>query len=639
MDTLFAVERAVALILFLGCSSKAWIVKPPDDSTYPKYHTFCVPNTATATATVQDSQQGKVEGKKDVGDASEKAKRIFEMMCFGLLAGIPLQKGRGETSGAYTLQCSTCKVNLFKAVKITPSKTENNAEAETTSMFLFTYNCEHKQNDCCPSQTQWTERIEHSLVPLHFDTALIGACIWKYKGDWLLLPMLSRAVQLAEVRKALLGSSLGICYEEARKLDAVYTRLQKLLPQGINQQLLDQIGDDSSVLCSEQIMLFIFQAAFKQKSKNNSRPKKEKLNSSDNASGGSGLEATVPTGTSKRKRSPSNIQPTGTGTLTGSSAEHAPTSPPIPATDRSTGGIAANQQTRLSAPVEEIEDQPLDHPVEKDPPEDDQVIATVATILNPQADADAEAESVRQPKESELYTEEVDFLYSSSAGPDTSGEHLEAMLPSLAVEVPKETQAKWTFCEESRVMLVDFTGIMYVSEEDKLLYATWLQRDDVAMVSRGLVNIDPGLYSVASAGILHVKSEKDYSYFKCFDRVCDGNGKYIFKERSGQMKIEMTEFARYMQHRQHVLACDQLEGQCDPKIQIIIDGKETEIDACETSIYMLDCPMGIELVSMLNEFKGSMKIPEILPGGLWDMTNIVRFLAILPCCPIPHTGF
>jgi hypothetical protein len=223
-------------------------------------------------------------------------------------------------------------------------------------------------------------------------------------------------------------------------------------------------------------MLFIFQAAFKQKSKSNSRaalvPKKEKLNSSDNASGGSGLEATVPTSTGKRKRSPlpSSTQSPGTGTGAGSDAEHAPTSYrrdgapahdhgppsslPMPATDRSTG-IAANQQTRLSVPVEEIGDQHLDHPVEKDPPEDDQVIAKVATILNPQANADAESvrqsvqikslrsvENPGQPKQGELYTEEVDFLYNDSTGPVTSGEGLEGMLPSPAVEIPEGTQTK-----------------------------------------------------------------------------------------------------------------------------------------------------------------------------------------------------
>jgi hypothetical protein len=224
-------------------------------------------------------------------------------------------------------------------------------------------------------------------------------------------------------------------------------------------------------------MFYIFQAAFKQRSERNSHaaigPKKKKLNSSDNASGGSGLEATVPTSTGKRKRSPlpSSTQSPGTGTGTGSDAEHAPTtygapaydhgppaSPPMPATGRSTG-IAANQQTRLSLPVEEIGDQPLDHPLEKDPPKDDQVIAKVATILNPHVRANADAESVRQsvqvkslrsvenpgqPKERELYTEEVDFLYNDAAEPVTSGEGLEGMLPSPAVEVPEGTASQPT---------------------------------------------------------------------------------------------------------------------------------------------------------------------------------------------------
>jgi hypothetical protein len=199
MDTLFAVEQAVALILFLGCSRKAWIVKPcDDDNTYPKYHIFCVPNTATAT--VQD-YQGKVEGKKDVGDGTERAKRIFEMRCFELLTGIPLHNGPGS-NGNYTLQCPTCKAYLFKAVKIPPSKTKNNAE--TTTMFSFHYMCKHEQNGCGSSQINWGNMKVDSLLPLHFDTALIGACIWKNGGNLLspTLPLTPMTVQLVEVREA-----------------------------------------------------------------------------------------------------------------------------------------------------------------------------------------------------------------------------------------------------------------------------------------------------------------------------------------------------------------------------------------------------------------------------------------------------
>jgi hypothetical protein len=280
------------VIEFLGCSTKAWILKPcDDDSTYPKNHIFYVPNTETAT--VHDSQ-GEV-----TGDGTEKIKRIFEMRCFELLTGISLHKGP-ENSGKYTLQCPTCKANFFTATKISPSKTENNVE--TTTMFSFRYDCYHKEENCHSSQINWKDSKAHGLVNADFDTALIGAL------TNILLPLVQPWGNLHET--AIRESNLGFySKDEKRKLKSAYDRLQRLLPT-MNQQLLYyQTVDGSSVLRSSgQIMFLIFQAAFKKKSESNSRaaqvPKKKKLNSSDNASGCSGLEATVPSGTSKRKRSP-----------------------------------------------------------------------------------------------------------------------------------------------------------------------------------------------------------------------------------------------------------------------------------------------------------------------------------------------
>ena len=142
MDTFFAVKRADSLTDVLGCTGKSWIlVKPCENNiTYPKYHIFCVPNTQTAT--VQESQGG-VKGKKDTGDGTEKAKRIYEMRCFELLAGIQLDNGPGS-NGNYTLLCRTCKVDFFKPVKTLPSKTEENADTTTILPFLY-YCCSEVQ--------------------------------------------------------------------------------------------------------------------------------------------------------------------------------------------------------------------------------------------------------------------------------------------------------------------------------------------------------------------------------------------------------------------------------------------------------------------------------------------------------------
>jgi hypothetical protein len=127
INTLFAVKQADSLTDLLGCTGKAWPCDE-DNNTYP----------STQMATVQESQRG-VKGKKDTGDGTEKAKRIFEMRCFELIAGIPLVVGPGS-SGGYSLLCPTCKVNLFNAVKIPPSKTEKNAETTTTFYDIYLTN-------------------------------------------------------------------------------------------------------------------------------------------------------------------------------------------------------------------------------------------------------------------------------------------------------------------------------------------------------------------------------------------------------------------------------------------------------------------------------------------------------------------
>jgi hypothetical protein len=298
LNALFAVKTAEGIIHLLGCQGKAWIEPCGTD---PNYHTFNVPHTGTNTDTGTVQVKRPKDSHGDVGDGTEKAERIFEMMCYGLLVGIPLTK-KGS-NGGYTLQCSTCKANLFKATAVRIfSRAETNDHTDTTPMFSFQY-CKHEDEEKCLSdRMNWMDDTAHKLLALTpaFCTALAGA-----------LAILRPQVFLPKPS----GNKLGAPFDLTKLSELGFHFGFEKLRNGYNRFLTDvkpkldeNQMDNTSTASNEQIMLTIFKDIFKKKSDDNSDAAKKKgaqLNASGNVLGGTGLDASVQTG--KRKRPPISI--------------------------------------------------------------------------------------------------------------------------------------------------------------------------------------------------------------------------------------------------------------------------------------------------------------------------------------------
>jgi hypothetical protein len=553
-DSSFVVENAEALIHLLGCEKKAWVTASGNGS--ERTHTFHVPNAKTGT----DTDTAQV--KKPPGEKTERAERIFEMMCYSLLAGIQYDKKKKGSSGSYDCVCSKCNVRLFRA---------------TVKEYKFSFSyLKHSKVDCSAGIDWMHEEAHKLLVPTpDFCTALVGAVAFSQPG-----------ATLSDLRVPL--QQVGFNFDF------------KLLKKGYERFLLLEPKLDKNEIANTgtSTILSIFKSAFKNKSENASKAvnkKKNKpgaeLNSSENVARGTGHDASVQTG--KRKR---------------------PSTSRIPQPDEAAPLIRSAGEAGHAAMVDAT-------------PAHDHAPPASARMPAPDGSVDIAPE-----QQTRYYTEEVDVL----AHANEADEADEGMLPSPPVVEPTTTQAKWSFCDISRVMRVDFTEVEVVSDTEKLLFATWLQRDDVTIVSRGLLkDVNDPVFSTAFAKKNYVKNAAETTYFKIFDRVqikdADGKPYHTFEERNGRVKMEMPEFAKYIEHRQRVLCSNGSNEKDESKtMTIIVNDVETKINVAETTIYMLDCPMATELVPLFNAFNAGIKIPEMLPAGSWCMTHIVRFHANLP---------
>jgi hypothetical protein len=187
------------------------------------------------------------------------------------------------------------------------------------------------------------------------------------------------------------------------------------------------------------------------------------------------------------------------------------------------------------------------------------------------------------------------------------------------VVIPTKTDCKWTFCEESRVLLVNFNGVDKVSPADKRAFAEMLQRDDITVVAEGLLEgTDMGLLSLDYMAV----AMKDYHRFRRYER--DSSGDYVtYEEKKGHLSMKLSDFLEYLKQRKKALNSS-LSGNTETAFSFMDrELKQVTVDV-KDPLYLIDLDMPNRLPHAFAKFSQAVKIPEILPGGEWCMTNEVR---------------
>jgi hypothetical protein len=239
-----------------------------------------------------------------------------------------------------------------------------------------------------------------------------------------------------------------------------------------------------------------------------------------------------------------------------------------------------------------------------------------------------------------VYIEERAYLFHDPPMPDTgirrreeavTADNLPPLPDAPPVVIPTKTDCKWTFCEESRVLLVNFNGVDKVSPVDKRAFAEMLQRDDITVVAEGLLEgITPGLLSLEyMAGTV-----KDHHRFRRYKR--DSSGDYVtYEEKKGHLSMKLSDFLEYLKQRKQALNPSR-NAKTDTSFSFMDrELKEVKVDVTDP-LYLIDMDMPNRLPHLFAKFSQAVKIPEILPGGEWCMTNEVlcSTLVALVCCAI-----
>lgn len=238
--------------------------------------------------------------------------------------------------------------------------------------------------------------------------------------------------------------------------------------------------------------------------------------------------------------------------------------------------------------------------------------------------------------------------------------------PPPLLHLPSTSHCTWSFDEDSRVLLANFRpgdGTLHMCREDESFLLRMMERDDVTVISEGLVDgLNPELWNMTYIAD-RLKNVYFHKFRKFQRRVVDSNGpdsnnrgniatvpttltedrvpcliKYDELDRCIAMK--MSDYGRYLEMRHTALAKvggdhktpvsnvpngDEKEAQTICRNFAFKDdsGEEQSIDVIDVVLYMIDLDL-VKLLPELNEnFAARFKFPGLLPGGTHCMMNAV----------------
>jgi hypothetical protein len=201
-------------------------------------------------------------------------------------------------------------------------------------------------------------------------------------------------------------------------------------------------------------------------------------------------------------------------------------------------------------------------------------------------------------------------------------------LPAL----PDGGPIQYSFDEETRVVLVDFSKAEIITERDKAMLNCLMQRDDLAVVSEGLLSRPFCLGEFLQNVELQFQG-RTYHKFRRFDRVQQGEF-YSYLEAEGYISMKVSCYIEYLKLLYRGTDDDRSDFSFTYSYFDSSEQEKTEMIADFRTVvfYMTDIEMPNLLPKSYNEFfLESFKLPEALPGGNWCMLNVVSLLQMKDC--------
>ncbi len=246
-----------------------------------------------------------------------------------------------------------------------------------------------------------------------------------------------------------------------------------------------------------------------------------------------------------------------------------------------------------------------------------------------------ETASISNAISSAYYVEETAWELHNPKVEDIPVDKLLALLPPPPMpKLPQTCYCTWTFDEESRVLLADFSqlhGNTILYEDEKFLLMM-MERDDITVISQGLVTgLDQTKWNLQY--LSDYLGDKVHHRFRHFqyqqsnisqhmdDQGQQANVKQI-QEVDGFIAMKFSDYVRYLEAHQE--ATLQLDPPKETRFEFQgFSGQMQSIDVCNDLLYMIDVDMVKLLPSLCQDFVDSFKLPEILPGGTHCMLHAV----------------
>uniref|UniRef100_A0A7S4EEL1 DUF6824 domain-containing protein n=1 Tax=Pseudo-nitzschia australis TaxID=44445 RepID=A0A7S4EEL1_9STRA len=248
-------------------------------------------------------------------------------------------------------------------------------------------------------------------------------------------------------------------------------------------------------------------------------------------------------------------------------------------------------------------------------------------------------EYIYKPDPNDLYVEETAHIYHNPPFPSrwTKGVTRDDLLPipppPPLPSFPKSSTCHWCFHDSTRVLIADFSkgrnnGQPVITLEDSKFLFEMYERDDITVISRGLLNmskVDPSLWSLEY--LRTCIGREFYHKFRRFDRTVDENGIVSNTEKDTLYSMRFEDYAQYCDNRESYLKernSDSSSTVEEPEFTFEDhQGKTHTLGVWTSALYMIDFDMN-RLTPLLNEnFLKSFELPAVLPGGSHCMMNSV----------------
>lgn len=214
--------------------------------------------------------------------------------------------------------------------------------------------------------------------------------------------------------------------------------------------------------------------------------------------------------------------------------------------------------------------------------------------------------------------------------------------PPPLPEFPNTGSCRWTFDEESRVLIADFSNLAEGDPNNRILTVVdtkflfeMYERDDVTVISRGLLNlskVDPSLWSLDY--MRRCVGREYYHKIRRFDRSIDSQGVETYSEMDALYSMRFGEYVQYCDQRRSYL--EKIAATAQSSTTNIADfhkepvftfedheGRVHSVGVLTSALYMIDVDI-MRLLPLLNaNFHASFKLSAVLPGGSQCMMNSV----------------